>query len=77
MSRLADKQICLVVTGGIAAYKAPDIVRQLKAAGAQVQVVMTAAAITNPYGATDVLLNVGGSLSLMGGTGRGSGAFIV
>ena len=44
MSRLADKQICLVVTGGIAAYKAPDIVRQLKAAGAQVQVVMTAAA---------------------------------
>jgi phosphopantothenoylcysteine decarboxylase/phosphopantothenate--cysteine ligase len=44
MSRLADKQICLVVTGGIAAYKAPDIVRQLKAAGARVQVVMTAAA---------------------------------
>ena len=43
MSRLADKQICLVVTGGIAAYKAPDIVRQLKAAGARVQVVMTTA----------------------------------
>jgi len=44
MSTLAHKQICVVVTGGIAAYKAPELVRQIKAAGARVQVVMTAAA---------------------------------
>jgi len=44
MSTLAHKQICVVVTGGIAAYKTPELVRQLKAAGARVQVVMTAAA---------------------------------
>ena len=44
MSTLRHKQICVVVTGGIAAYKAPELVRLLKAAGARVQVVMTAAA---------------------------------
>jgi len=44
MSTLAHKQICAIVTGGIAAYKAPELVRQIKAAGARVQVVMTAAA---------------------------------
>lgn len=44
MSTLTHKQICVVVTGGIAAYKAPELVRLLKAAGARVQVVMTAAA---------------------------------
>jgi phosphopantothenoylcysteine decarboxylase/phosphopantothenate--cysteine ligase len=44
MSSLAHKQICVIVTGGIAAYKTPDIVRQLRAAGARVQVVMTPAA---------------------------------
>lgn len=44
MSTLAHKQICVVVTGGIAAYKTPELVRLLKAAGARVQVVMTAAA---------------------------------
>lgn len=32
------------VTGGIAAYKAPDLVRQLRAVGAEVRVVTTAAA---------------------------------
>ena len=41
MSSLAHKQICVVVTGGIAAYKTPDIVRQLRAADARVRVVMT------------------------------------
>ena len=39
---LADKHIVLGITGGIAAYKAPFIVRGLTAAGAQVQVVMSA-----------------------------------
>ena len=34
-------RILLGVTGGIAAYKAPELVRQLLAAGAEVQVVMT------------------------------------
>ena len=38
------KHILLGVTGGIAAYKAPDIVRRLTGRGAEVQVVMTAGA---------------------------------
>jgi phosphopantothenoylcysteine decarboxylase / phosphopantothenate---cysteine ligase len=41
---LADKTIVLGVTGGIAAYKTPDIVRGLRQAGAQVRVVLTRAA---------------------------------
>lgn len=41
---LADKHIVLGVTGGIAAYKAPDLVRAFVAAGARVRVVMTRAA---------------------------------
>ena len=36
---LAGKRILLGVTGGIAAYKTPEIIRQLKAEGAEVQVV--------------------------------------
>ncbi len=44
MSFLAKKQILLGVCGGIAAYKSADLVRQLKAAGACVRVVMTPAA---------------------------------
>jgi phosphopantothenoylcysteine decarboxylase / phosphopantothenate---cysteine ligase len=39
-----SKRILLGVTGGIAAYKSPDIVRRLIERGAQVQVVMTAGA---------------------------------
>jgi phosphopantothenoylcysteine decarboxylase / phosphopantothenate---cysteine ligase len=35
------RRIVLGVTGGIAAYKSPDLVRRLKEQGAQVQVVMT------------------------------------
>jgi len=42
MSTLADKHILLGVCSGIAAYKAPILVRGLRAAGAQVQVVLTA-----------------------------------
>ena len=38
------KRILLGVTGGIAAYKSPDLVRRLREQGAEVQVVMTAAA---------------------------------
>ncbi|OCG27847.1 bifunctional phosphopantothenoylcysteine decarboxylase/phosphopantothenate synthase [Gilliamella sp. wkB108] len=38
---LSGKHILLGITGGIAAYKCPDLVRQLKKAGAQVHVVMT------------------------------------
>lgn len=44
MSSLANKQILLGVTGGIAAYKSADLVRRLQDAGARVQVVMTPAA---------------------------------
>ncbi len=41
---LAGRRILLGVTGGIAAYKAPELVRQLVQRGADVEVVMTAAA---------------------------------
>ncbi|MFZ1642491.1 MAG: bifunctional phosphopantothenoylcysteine decarboxylase/phosphopantothenate--cysteine ligase CoaBC [Candidatus Contendobacter sp.] len=41
---LANKRILLGVTGGIAAYKSADLTRRLSEAGAQAQVVMTAAA---------------------------------
>lgn len=40
------QRVLLVVSGGIAAYKAPELVRALIAAGCQVQVVMTPAAKT-------------------------------
>ena len=43
MSTLQNKQIVLGVTGGIAAYKAAELVRRLQDAGAIVQVVMTPA----------------------------------
>jgi len=41
MSRLKDKSIVLGVSGGIAAYKAAEIVRQLVTRGANVRVMMT------------------------------------
>jgi phosphopantothenoylcysteine decarboxylase/phosphopantothenate--cysteine ligase len=41
---MRDKRILLGVTGGIAAYKSAELVRRLVERGAQVQVVMTAAA---------------------------------
>src|SRR5579862_226187 len=43
-TRMRGKHILLGVTGGIAAYKSADLVRRLTERGAQVQVVMTAAA---------------------------------
>lgn len=41
---MQGKRILLGVTGGIAAYKSPDLVRRLRERGAEVQVVMTPAA---------------------------------
>ncbi len=45
MTILAGKRILLGVTGGIAAYKAVELLRLLKKAGAQVDVAMTEAAL--------------------------------
>ena len=44
LARLSNKHILLGVTGGIAAYKSAELIRRLRDAGAEVQVVMTAAA---------------------------------
>ncbi|MFY9179774.1 MAG: flavoprotein, partial [Venatoribacter sp.] len=44
MLSLVNKRILLGITGGIAAYKACELVRLFTKAGAQVQVVMTAGA---------------------------------
>ena len=44
MAELDGKRVLLGVTGGIAAYKSPDLVRRLRERGAEVQVVMTAGA---------------------------------
>ncbi len=41
MTSLAGRKIVLGVTGGIAAYKSPDLVRRLRERGAEVQVIMT------------------------------------
>jgi phosphopantothenoylcysteine decarboxylase / phosphopantothenate---cysteine ligase len=41
---MQSKRILLGVTGGIAAYKSPDLVRRLRERGAEVQVVMTRSA---------------------------------
>jgi phosphopantothenoylcysteine decarboxylase/phosphopantothenate--cysteine ligase len=41
---MQGKRILLGVTGGIAAYKSPDLVRRLREQGAEVQVVLTAGA---------------------------------
>ena len=41
---LADKRILLIIGGGIAAYKALDLIRRLRERGAAVRAVMTAAA---------------------------------
>jgi phosphopantothenoylcysteine decarboxylase/phosphopantothenate--cysteine ligase len=42
--RFAQRRVLLCVCGGIAAYKAVELVRRLRDAGAEVQVAMTAAA---------------------------------
>jgi len=45
MQQLANKRILLGITGGIAAYKAAELVRILKKSGAEVRVVMTVGAM--------------------------------
>jgi len=44
MPNVLNKRVLLGVTGGIAAYKSAELIRRLKEAGADVQVVMTSAA---------------------------------
>ncbi|NVB41651.1 bifunctional phosphopantothenoylcysteine decarboxylase/phosphopantothenate--cysteine ligase CoaBC [Pseudenhygromyxa sp. WMMC2535] len=44
-ARQRRSRVLLIVAGGIAAYKAPDLVRKLIAAGCEVQVVVTEAAL--------------------------------
>ena len=44
MKQLINKRILVGITGGIAAYKSADYIRRLRDAGAEVRVVMTAAA---------------------------------
>ena len=44
MQSLQNKRLLLGITGGIAAYKSPDLVRRLREAGAEVRVVMTQSA---------------------------------
>ena len=44
VTTLAGRKIVLGVSGGIAAYKSPDLVRRLRERGAEVQVVMTSGA---------------------------------
>jgi phosphopantothenoylcysteine decarboxylase/phosphopantothenate--cysteine ligase len=44
MPSMQGKRVLLGVTGGIAAYKSPDLVRRLRELGAEVQVVLTAGA---------------------------------
>ena len=41
---LAGRRILLIIAGGIAAYKTPDLIRRLRERGAQVRPLMTAAA---------------------------------
>ncbi|RUX91058.1 flavoprotein, partial [Mesorhizobium sp. M7A.F.Ca.CA.004.04.1.1] len=41
---LSGKRILLIIGGGIAAYKALDLIRRLRERGAGVRVVMTSAA---------------------------------
>ncbi|RLT58477.1 MAG: bifunctional phosphopantothenoylcysteine decarboxylase/phosphopantothenate synthase, partial [Candidatus Aquidulcis sp.] len=42
--RLAGRLVVLGITGSIAAYKSPEIVRALRAEGADVQALLTPAA---------------------------------
>ena len=44
MSQQTNKRVLLGVSGGIAAYKSPDLVRRLRERGHEVRVVMTAGA---------------------------------
>ena len=41
MTTLMNKRIILGISGSIAAYKSPDIIRRLKDLGAEVRVILT------------------------------------
>lgn len=43
-SKLENKQILLIIGGGIAAYKSLELIRRVRERGASVRVIMTAAA---------------------------------
>lgn len=74
MQILQDKNIVLGITGGIAAYKTPELVRRLKDQGANIRVVMTegAKAFITPltlqavsgYGVSDSLLDTQAELAM-------------
>ena len=44
-SRLSNKRIALIISGSIASYRSPDLVRDLRREGAEVQVFATADAL--------------------------------
>ena len=44
-SRLSNKRIALILSGSIAAYRSPDLIRDLRREGAEVQVFATADAL--------------------------------
>ena len=78
MDILKDKTILLGITGGISAYKAPDIASKLRQLGANVDVVMTESAakiitprtlqsITNRQVHTDVAAGGKGSRAYITG----------
>lgn len=46
MTSITHKKILLIITGGIAAYKSADLLRQLKKSGAELRVIMTQSAQT-------------------------------
>lgn len=72
MERVFQRRVLLGVTGGIAAYKAPMLVRSLVKAGAQVQVVMTPSA--HDFVTPLVLSTVSGRPALTGFVERSGAA---
>ena len=69
---LGGQRILLCVGGGIAAYKALELVRRLRDAGAQVQVAMTAGAqqFVTPLSFQALSGHPAGLLAVCGATGR-------
>ena len=63
MGELGGQRVLLGVSGGIAAYKAADLVRRLQDAGAEVRVVMTEGAQQFVSATTFQALSTGSSQS--------------
>ena len=59
MQSLQNKRILVGVTGGIAAYKAPDVVRRLRYLGAEVKVIMTRGACVSRVAVVKLLFAFG------------------